>query len=280
MRNKPPEKPLSVEIGLSNPDRHEISQIVIKADGSLVVLNSEGNAVQIHSSTRTVQYPRKNKANKVQVSAAMPGALPSVGGIAELTRFTSLFAIDTNTPKENGSPSITCAIEFRITRQGDDHILSAEPSVKGYEFHDAPGRQEMLGALKLANDVISSRGLSPSFRFGLVTDSHLGEHDAINARTAPLYGSHMLPPCFELLYASADTGRDVLNSIIRLCDKEATAFQRWRKGASHKPTLRPLAEDGRVRFADWHRDGLEVVNPIVQGMSAQGGTYEVFVSMD
>ena len=53
---------------------------------------------------------------------------------------------------------------------------------------------------------------------GLVVDSELGRHPAINRREEPYYIDNYLPQNVFLLYASSDTGTDLPNKLIKLCD--------------------------------------------------------------
>lgn len=57
---------------------------------------------------------------------------------------------------------------------------------------------------------------------GLVVDSDLKELTKINSREATIWGEHYLPIGFQILYASADSGREsYINKEIKLCDSRA-----------------------------------------------------------
>jgi hypothetical protein len=94
-----------------------------------------------------------------------------------------------------------------------------------------------------------------ALRRAIVTDSDLGLHDAINARTTPLYGDVLLPPNFTVLYASGDTGTEATNRILAFCDKQAKMTLRAML-AGEAPT-----PERRVRI---HGAGELLVGRIVQ----------------
>ena len=62
----------------------------------------------------------------------------------------------------------------------------------------------------------------------LVVDAYLGELDAINKRTAPIYKNVYLPQGFDICYASSDTGAEyVTNKLIRNSDKISNTVMKY-----------------------------------------------------
>ena len=127
--------------------------------------------------------------------------------------------------------------------------------------------------LKVAKDVVRSKDYSPRRRFALVTDSDLGAHAEINSFQVPLYGNHLLPQCFQLVYGSSDTGRELLNRLIRFCDQQAARYlQLYEEGSLTPKELLSLAEDPSIKYAYRFLRGLEVLNPIMSGSKLEPGS--------
>jgi len=58
--------------------------------------------------------------------------------------------------------------------------------------------------------------------YGLVVDSDLGELSSINKRETSVWHQYYLPDGFQLIYASADAGREsYINQVMKKCDKRA-----------------------------------------------------------
>jgi hypothetical protein len=76
----------------------------------------------------------------------------------------------------------------------------------------------------------------------------LGQHDAYNARSAPIFGSTFLAPNIDLLYASADVTRGVLNRLISKCDREAGAFITALECGERAELARPVFDGPCSRF--------------------------------
>lgn len=224
--------------------------------------------------SRTTAYDRA-KGPKVQARTSVSDLRVSVNGLSELAAFDSIFVLDTNTRRIDGDSVSATAVVSCSVRSLDDGTfkVSCEPRVEVIELHGVPGNPELLGVLKIANDISASTKDGVAGRFAIVTDSELGSHQAISSRSAPIYGEHYLPPEFELMYASSDTGREVKNRIIRFCDRVSSDFLDQLEAGTLPPAeLRPLAEDPSVRFVFRTRTGLETVNPVVSGARFEEGS--------
>jgi hypothetical protein len=265
-------KPVDLTIQFSIPPGQKAAKASIRPNGDLLILDEDGNEIVPESMSRTVQYSRK-KGPKIQNQRHFRAQYASIGGLLELSKFDSIFVIDTNT-KRIGSDmvSATCFVCCRLVPDGKSYRLECEPTVNIYEFRNVSGSAEMLGILKVSTDVTASEGYSPQRRFAVVTDTELNKHQSINSRDQPVYGAHLLPVGFELIYASSDTGQEVLNRIIRFCDKQATHYLKlFEESALPQRELRQLREDPTVLYSYVFRNDLEIVNPVVNGLKLQDG---------
>ncbi len=133
--------------------------------------------------------------------------------------------------------------------------------------------EEMLAMLKVANDTVRGRGALGKSRVAFVTDCDLANHEAISKCERAIYGEHYLPEGFALIYASADTGQELTNKLIRFCDAEATKYLNNVKcGGLRKTGLAPLDEDKSVSLRYTYYPDLKIVNPNVTGTTITANT--------
>lgn len=266
-------KPIDLIISIHLPGDHKAVKASITPDGEVVFVDKDGNEVIPETANRTVQYSR-HKGPKIQSRSNVIGDRVSVGGLKEFIKFDSVFVEDTNTISVKGEKiSAACFLCCRFVLQGDDIRIECEGKVNIYELHNVPGNAEMLAVLKVAHDIIRSAGKGMLSKIAFISDSELGSHEEINERKTQLYGEHYLPSGFSLHYASSDTGQEALNRLIKFCDKQSSEYlQKYSAGELEKTELKPLEEDSSVQYRYMYRDGLEIINPIVKGISLRPGS--------
>lgn len=263
---------LSIQFGFSNDEKS--AKASFKPSGDIVFTDEEGKEIVPKYMDRAIQYDRP-KGPKIQARHNQTGGLATVGGLKELTQYASIFVIDTNTKTlPRGKVSVSCFVCLRVVTEGEKFRLICDEG-KGHtlEFYNVVGANpELLAILKLAKDVLKSSGWRAGLKFAVVTDTELGAHDSINARITPIYGPHCLPDGFSLLYASSDTGQEVLNRFLRFCDSEASKhLKALARGELADADFQTLPEDGSVKMRYMVRDGLKIVNPVVGGAGFNEG---------
>lgn len=270
---KPKEVSLRLEFGF--PPGHNVRKASIAPDGKITFSDALGLAVIPEYMERALQFPRQ-KAPKIQVKHRLDGDLATIGGLAELTKFDSVFVIDTNRRTINGKDvHAACFIRCQFIQQKDNsvQVVCDEEKVNFYELHNATQNPELLAILKVAHDVSGWPNFKKTTKLAFVTDSSLGAHNDICARKIPIYGQHFLPPRFSLLYASSDTGREVINKLIRFCDHQATKYLNdLEQGTVPSSDLHALPEDTSVMHRYVCHTGLEIVNSVAKGISLQAGS--------
>lgn len=267
-------KPVNLSIQFSLPEGTDPAKISIKPTGEIVITGKDGEEVVPDYMDRSMHYDRP-KGPKVQGRHTLSNDSATIGGLKELAHYDSIFVIDTNTKdSKQGSISVACFVCFRFIPEGEKFGVECEGGrLNVYEFHNVGGNPELLSILKVANDVLGSGGKKGEQNFAFVTDTELGSHDSINSREAPLYGPHALPAGFRLLYASSDTGQEVLNGLIRFCDRQADNYFRYlEQGTVKDSEFRVLSEDNSVKYRYMYRDDLEIENPMIGGVSIGDGT--------
>ena len=267
----------TIEIGLS--EGTNASKVSInKKSGEITLTDDEGREVAPEYVCRTLHYDRPDrpdKGPKIQVRHKLSGALDSLGGLKGLAQYDSIFVIDTNTLTLEENPvSVACFIRCQILSEGENfYLVSKEGQLNIYEFHNVEDNPELLSILRVANDVLRSEGRQAERNIAIVTDTELGSHDDINSRLTPIYGSRCLPAGFTLLYASSDTGKEVLNHLIRFCDRQSNKYlTKLQQGAANAPGLHTLSEDSSVKYRFTYHPDLNIPKQVVGEISVDDDT--------
>ncbi|KAA6179287.1 hypothetical protein F3K50_02940 [Pseudomonas marginalis] len=188
-----------------------------------------------------VSYARK-KRDKVLTSSPTDGFAALGESFIDRLRkkFDYLIAVDTNTELErtDGYKVSACCICCVA-----DPLVSITDQVKyehlaAYLILDSgdEGNAELLGW-----HLVVTRHTNTPFlrtqRVGVVVDSELGDHVAINNRTKPYYRDHLLPDNMSLIYASDAAAETFLNEMIKMNDKNASELIKavMQKGLSTLP---------------------------------------------
>lgn len=141
-----------------------------------------------------------------------------------LEKFDRIFAIDTNTKTINDeSISVSCVVLCKLSRDRKNSLIAEFLPVHCLEFRNTQGITENTAWRKAIQLITANPSYNANMKFGIIVDSDLGNISSYNNRSKPFYPGLYLPKNIELIYASADTGKEYLaNKLISLCDKEAT----------------------------------------------------------
>lgn len=248
---KTPKKPSNMSISIELPEGHSITTVRLdKASGKVELIDKDGALVNPKSSRREVFYERV-KGRKIQAALHKEAGLVTLGGTTDLAEMESFFTIDTNTKVIGGKKiSLSCFIRWKLI-EGDGYFELVAPDKQAfvYEFHNIPDNEnpEMLAILKLANDIQESEKPIGGHSVAFVTDCNLEAHAEISAGKRTIYGQHFLPKGFSLVYASTDTGVELLNKLLKQCDKHsARQLEFISKGISNRKGFSPTREDPNV----------------------------------
>lgn len=262
-------KRVDISLTIHLPDEHEADRVSVEKDGRVRVFDKTGKEIEPKQVDRAVHYERP-KGIKYQTRSTVDKDYASVGGLEELARLDSFIVIDTNSIEIDGTKVsaaffIVCKL---IAEKNSFRVVTLDDCAHVYEFHNVPGNPELLAILKIAHDTIQSRGIPTQDKIGFVTDSEIRSHETISKLETPIYAQHNLPNGFSLIYASAETGRELLNKLIKFCDKESTKYlNRLKEGAFRKTGLACLEEDQSVSFRYTYYPGLEMINPVITGVT-------------
>jgi hypothetical protein len=265
-------KRVDLTITIDLPQDYDADRLSIGPDGRVRVFDKSGNEITSARLTRAAHYDRP-KGRKYQ--ARSEGDSLSVGGLEELAGLDSFIAIDTNSTEINGTKiSAACFMVWKLIAKKDGfHLKSVDERHHVYEFHNASGNPEMLAILKVACDTVRAGGPLGKSKIAFITDSDLMNHQAISNRKTPIYGRHYLPKGFMLIYASADTGRELANKLVRLCDTGSSRYiDNLQNGAFRTTGLASLEHEPSVLHRYTYYPGLSILNPIVKGATITPGT--------
>ena len=238
------------------PDGHSAEKVSITPDGKVKVFDKMGAEITPAHVERGVHYERV-KGKKYQTRTFAVNNHISIGGLEELTEDTK----------------VSAAFFFRVKLvvKGDKFsVTSLDQCGHVYEFHNIPDSEnpEMLAILKIANDILQHESIVNNPKIGFVTDSEMGSHVEISAQKQTIYGKHNMPEGFGLIYASSDTGRELINWLMRFSDQESSKYlERLKQGAFRKIGLAVLKEDKSVQFRYTSYPSLSIVNPLVEAIS-------------
>ena len=218
------------------PRRHSVDldpRNYVESDGLAIgkdfslkrVVNGE-ILLLIGSATLTQGYPRKKndkvlvKGNQSSEWVMHPDTL--------LLDYDHIFIIDTNTfSMHETRVNIACVLYGFADREGDTANLQYGP-LTILEFWDNKGSAEKLGWYMLIESIEDKPEYFPG-KIGIVVDSELDKLDSYNERNTPYFEDHFLPEGMEFIYATADSGSNYLNKLMRLCDKNASLILEYRK---------------------------------------------------
>lgn len=203
--------------------------------GTVTFLDANDNPISVEGVTRVVEHQRSAKHPKVRTRTQNTGAVMSFNGAQELTEFHDVHVIDTSYDKlpRKDRVAVAASIRLQFMQERAGVRATSDGTATFYELRDFHGNPELFAIACLLHDC--SWPMPPGIRRAVVTDTELGLLEAMNARSTPLYGAWSLPSGFILQYASADTGQEVLNRLLKDCDREAKRALRAVDGCDVAP---------------------------------------------
>lgn len=221
-------------------------------DGKLTLYGPDGEAVTPSISAVGSSFERA-KGPKVLVRVPLDANDLKDNPNLALTRFASLLAIDTNTDTtsfDGDRVSVTAVVSCEVVVESGQ-IVPMVAAYNVFEFHNAAANDspERIGWFEMIK-TFNSSALLPK-PVGVVVDSALSEHQAINSRQEALYGSFFLPEGYDLVYGCGDRGTSEFfaNTLVRECDAFSTRhLDKLRKeGLTGEYSANPSSPYGRFR---------------------------------
>ena len=199
----------------------EVTELVVHVDSQTGEISFGQEMTNVYSE---VSYDRPKGEKVVQRVPQYRDEISFDAGPALRKNYDFICAVDTNT-KIIGGRRISVV---GVATMKWFSLPTAGGLKEGWKY-DVPFCREYVGlktekpenfGWMVALEVLMGRGaILASTRVGMVVDSDLGNLKAFNERTMPVDLGQLLPPNVQLIYASADTGRDSpLNYALVLAD--------------------------------------------------------------
>jgi len=162
----------------------------------------------------------ERSSGKQKVVSQVPGSDIHKRNII-LDKFDVIAAVDTNDYVLQDGRRISISSSYYSEENLKSHPDSLKCTLAPSFIIDSPrdGLNPEVVGWHLFFTHILPHCISSEQRLALVVDSELGKHVSINLREEPYYNENYLPNNVTLLYASSDTGSELLNKVIRHCDK-------------------------------------------------------------
>lgn len=186
---------------------------------------------KIQSAHHDVLYERESGKNKVVSHIDCDGKNIHLNQMQNLKNNVDfLFAVDTNTTSINNqrtSFSVSYFVPNILNSYGSQirFIPFLAYEINEVSLHINP---ERVGWHLLIQQIIKNPTYDLKQKIRIIVDSELDLLKNINDRKVSYYDIYFIPNNIQLMYASADTGKEFLaNRMISLCDKMATKIAKY-----------------------------------------------------
>lgn len=206
----------SIEIDFA--EATEVRSITLRGDGKASLETSNG-ATPV--AIRYLNGYDRIKGKKTLIEVPLSELnLKANSHFDQLSTYKTIYFIDTNTKIiENVSVSVS-AIILGAVKRIDELTYQIRPIYTCIlEAHNCIGSQEAFSITVLQSLIASGEGYSLSNKIAIVNDASLRNQRSINEREIPIYDEVFLLPNTNLIYASTDAGIDLLNRLLKMCDK-------------------------------------------------------------
>lgn len=267
-------KKVDLTISISLPDGHGGGNLVIGENGDIQMINRQGEIIPPTEVERTTHYERP-KGKKIQSSLSASQGVSTISGLEELSRLDHFVVVDTNSAEiDEVKVSAAFFIVCKIVRSENGYTLtSIDNCGHVYEFYGVKTNPELLAIYRISNDILKNKHPTKEHPIGFVTDTELSKHREFMSGTEAIYGENILHSGFKIFYASSDTGQEILNKLIRFCDKQSSKqLQRINEDKVNTDSLITLAEDDSIKYRYMYFPSLEIINPETSGTSLNDRT--------
>lgn len=220
-------KPRTISVTLDMGEPVAADGVSIDKNGEVALL--KGGQVLVPKAANIQTGYKRKKGLKVLNQANLQVGKLIINPNEALLKYELVFAVDTNTVILNNEYlSVSCIALCKFIRAGTNAIAQFA-ATQCLEFRGVSEKSENIAWVKVIQMIIGNPAYDPIKKIGVVVDSDLGNIPEFNSGSKPIHGDFFLPENFELVYASADTGKAeyLANKLISICDKEASGLIRY-----------------------------------------------------
>lgn len=200
------------------------SSLAIRGD-ELIFLNGMGQRVYPAKGTISNQYQRP-KSPKVLSEAPLDMARPlRYSPDYAVLSYQTIIAVDSNSRHLFGQEVSAAAVIFgKLNSEAlPNPMLDVFPGPV-IEFRNVKGHPDLVAWREALKGIANNPNFNPAGKLALIVDSHLGDHAKIQAREIPIAGDFFLPEWASIFYASDAATDGLVNKMLRMADKAATAL--------------------------------------------------------
>lgn len=146
----------------------------------------------------------------------------------EILRYNKVYGIDTNSKFYNGKLYVLAILtkaEIVQTHEHGGRINCSIKQVMSWMYDTQEGNLEQQSWWYACEYILRECAVYSNPNIALVVDCDLGNILRYNKREIPIVEDKFLPPKIQLVYGSADSGKEFIpNNIISYTDKKATEY--------------------------------------------------------
>jgi len=204
----------------------------------------------LNSQTKT-SYQREKGEKVVNLTPTNPQKTFIMPDKSIINNSDMIFVVDTNTKIIYGEKKSFAAI-IQLKKVIKNYQMALMHFVPFCFSFTCKEKQELVSIIMLIRIIAKSLIAQEKKRIVIVTDTELGNIPKYNTREIPLYGSFYLPDNITIAYASADTGNDIINDVIKKADKIASMlfayFKEKELPANTGETIPNLCSDFQIIY--------------------------------
>jgi hypothetical protein len=173
----------------------------------------------------------------------------------QLLSYDHLIAIDTNTNQLNGSSvSITAAYHVIPKSRNPENVFCKARVLALIEFWNVVEKPENLGWWQTLQ-ALADHPFEYAGKIGLIVDSDLGNHQAFNDRTLPIFSDFFLPENVTIIYGSDKGGGEHLSTkMIKYCHDLASELYKEQNLVMNTENLNPGLEGFYTHIRQWDEE--------------------------
>lgn len=241
----------SITMDMGKPVAIDAVSVTQRGEVALFHKGQQINPIQAHLET---SYERRKKP-KILHKAEIPVKKIRTDIHASFCNYDLFYVIDTNSKViKNNKISVACVLLCKFKPSGDLTLAFFAP-INAFEFWNIVDKPENIAWREAILAIMANPDYKNELRIGLLVDSDLGDIPAFNLGHKPLIDDFYLPGNFELIYASADVGKEYfVNKLISECDKESNEIFKLIESSSHDhPSLVVVEDKPFSHLRVWNR---------------------------
>jgi hypothetical protein len=173
----------------------------------------------------------------------------------QLFSYDHLIAVDTNTNSVNGSTvSITAAYHMKPQGHDQNYANCLARVLALVEYWNVVEKPENLGWWQILK-ALADHPMEYAGKIGLIVDSDLGNHQAFNDRTIPIFSDFFLPENVTIIYGSDKGGGEHLSTkMIKYCHDLASDLYKKQNLVINTENLNPGLEGFYTHIRQWDEE--------------------------